>query len=394
MNGQPDAILAVGVIFFLGLASDLLGRSTVIPRVTFLILIGVVTGPSALDIIPDALIVRFADVTTIALGMVGFLLGQKFTPGALAQTGRRVLLIAAGKVLVAFGLVAAALVLGGVPFSAALILAAIAAATAPAAVYEVVHEMGIDTDFSRTLLAVVALDDVLALLLFSIVLAVAGSASGALLQGGIEVFGSLALGFCVGYPIAMLTGRISKGEPMMIEALGSIFLISGLAQLLGLSTILGAMAMGSAVSLFATHHTRPFHAIENVQWPFMVLFFLLAGASLELETWALLKTVGLYYVAARLIGFYVGARIGAVLARAPRTVVRWMGPALIPQAGVAVGMALIASQRFEAHATLLLQLILATTVIFEIIGPVVTRYALRRALEETSTDSASSDLTR
>lgn len=393
MNSHPELILSIGFIFFLGLASDILASKTSIPRVTLLIILGIFIGPSGIDLLPHVFIKEwFNTITTIALGMIGFLLGQQFTLPALKKSGISIFSIALGKVLTSFTLMIAIFTLIDIPFPVVLILASIATATAPAAVYEVVHEMKITSKFATTLLAVVALDDILAMLLFSLVLAVitASEQSGfymMLSSGLIEVIGSLLLGYVFGIPIAKLTGRIREGEPSMVEALGSVFLISGLAQWLGLSPILSAMAMGSSVSSFALHHTRAFHAIKNIQWLFMIIFFMLAGASLEVDALANVGVIGIIYIVTRIIGLYIGSRLGARLSGSSKNIEKWIGLALTPQAGVAIGMALIASQRYEEYTHLVLPIILGTTVVFELFGPLATRFALKKSLNPLSQSS-------
>jgi len=385
MNTHPELILSIGIVFFLGLAADILANKISVPRVTLLIILGIFIGPSGLNFLPQVFIDEwFHTITIIALGMIGFLIGQQFTWSKLKKSGIAVFSIALGKVLMSFVFISVVLVLVNLPLPAAVILASIASATAPTAIYEVVHEMKIRNKFVTTLLAVVAFDDILALFLFSIVLAVLSASEQigwymTVSSGMIEIFGSLILGYIIGYPIAKITGRIKPGEPSMVEALGSVFFISGLSQWLGFSPILGAMAMGSAVTTFAKHHKNPFHAIENIQWIFMIIFFILAGATLELDALVGVGFVGLAYIISRLVGFYLGARLGAKISGSDINIEKWMGLALIPQAGVAIGMALIASQHYAEYNHLILPIVLGTTVIFEIFGPVVTRFALRKS---------------
>ncbi len=393
MNTHPELILSIGIIFFLGLAADILANKISVPRVTLLIILGIFIGPSGLNLLPQVFIDEwFHTITIIALGMIGFLIGQQFTWSKLKKSGIVVFSIALGKVLMSFVFISVMLVLVGLPLPAAVILASIASATAPAAVYEVVHEMNIKNKFVTTLLSVVAFDDILALFLFSLVLAVLSASEQVgwyiiISSGMIEIFGSLLLGYIIGYPIAKITGRIKPGEPSMVEALGSVFIISGTSQWLGLSPILAAMAMGSAVTTFAKHHKNPFHAIKNIQWLFMIIFFILAGAALELDALVSVGLVGFAYIMSRLVGFYIGARLGAKLSGSDINIEKWMGLALIPQAGVAIGMALIASQHYAEYTHLILPIVLGTTVIFEIFGPMVTRYALRKSdvMKKTST---------
>ena len=160
-----------------------------------------------------------------------------------------------------------------------------------------------------------------------------------------------------------------------------MFLCGGLALYLGVSFLLAAMVMGAAVANLATHHDRPFHAIEGIEWPFIILFFVLAGASLELETLLQLGTIGSAYVILRIIGRLLGGWLGGTLARAPSSLRRGMGGALMPQAGVAVGMALVAVERFPEFGPVILPVVFASTILFEIFGPVMTRRALTAAGE-------------
>ena len=178
-----------------------------------------------------------------------------------------------------------------------------------------------------------------------------------------------------------MTGRIEPGEPTLAEALGVVFLCGGIAIWLEVSFLLAAMTLGAVVANLAKHHTRPFHAIEGVDEPFLILFFVLAGASLELDSLTVLGVVGAAYVALRTFARVVGAEIGGALGRFPKSQRRWMGAALMPQAGVALGMALLAAQRFPELADQIMPIVIASTVIFELFGPVATRTALRRVGE-------------
>jgi Kef-type K+ transport system membrane component KefB len=384
MDFSLNSLLIIGIIFFIGLASDILGRKTPIPRVTFLIIIGILIGPSGINFLPEAFISNwFTSITTVALGMVGFLLGQQFTLEFIKKIGKSVFYIASFKVLISFLLLSILLYLCGVSFEVSLILAAIASATAPAAIYEVVHELKINNKFTKTLLAIVAFDDILALFLFSLVLSFLTFSSSSNLYevfslGVFEIIGSIVIGYIAGYPVAKITGRLSHGEPIMIEALGSVFIICGIALMFELSPILCAMAMGSAVATFATHHKTPFHAIKHIEWPFMVIFFLLAGASLNIESLLGVSFIGLVYIFGRVIGFYIGSRLGATISKSDESIKKLMGFALIPQAGVAIGMALMASQKIENTSDIILPIILGTTVFFEIVGPFVARYIIKK----------------
>jgi Kef-type K+ transport system membrane component KefB len=316
--------------------------------------------------------------------MIGFLLGENLTRWRLRELGRSVLAMSLGEVMVTALLVFAVLALFGVPLEVALLLAGIAPATAPAATLDVVHADEAKGRFTRTLLGIVAIDDAWGLLVFSLLLATAqaltgqGGALESILQGVREIGGAILLGVSLGLPMAYLTGRIRPGEPTQAEALGLVLLAAGLAEWLQVSYILSAMIMGATVANLATHHQRPFRAIEGIEWPFLILFFLLAGAALNVEalTQAGLLVAG--YIALRVAGRLLGTRLGGWLSGADPTVRDWMGFALLPQAGVAIGMALLASQRFPELQDIILPVVLGSTVFFELVGPVATRWTLTR----------------
>jgi len=142
------------------------------------------------------------------------------------------------------------------------------------------------------------------------------------------------------------------------------------------------MAMGAVIANFAGHHTRPFHAIEGIEWPFMVIFFFLAGASLEILALQEVGIIGSAYILARSLGKYLGGRLGSIFSGASERTQRWVGAALLPQAGVAIGMGLVASNQYPEYRQALLPIVISGTVFFEIFGPIFTRMAIRKSGED------------
>jgi len=221
------------------------------------------------------------------------------------------------------------------------------------------------------------------LILFSVVIVFVhhlyGNGEAEMLSGLVyEIFGSIFLGALVGVPAAFLTGRLAEGEPLQIEALALVFLTAGLSIWLGFSYLISGMVVGMFIVNRARHHTRAFHEIKHIQWPFMVLFFILAGASLDLSILASVGLIGLAYVVLRSVSRILGGWIGAILGAAPVAERKWFGVALLPQAGVAVGMALVASKNFPEWSETIMALTIGTTVIFEILGPAGTLLAINR----------------
>lgn len=385
MESSAQLLLTLAGILLLGLVTSTIGRRTALPRVTMLLLFGMLIGEQGLDLMPGEFVTWFDDVANVALVMVGFLLGGQLTRQTLHSSMRQVIWISAAAALVVVAFVFIGLVLVGMPVPLAVIVSCIASATAPAAVLDVVSEAGINNRFTALLLAIVAIDDVWALALFSLGMAVVtsmnggGSESSFMLVAGWEIGGALLLGMVIGFPAAFLTGRVKPGQPILSEALGLVLLCGGLALSLDVSYLIAAMTMGVVVANFARHHEHPFHAIENVEQPLMVIFFILAGASFELAALRDLGLLGAVYVACRGMGKVIGAYVGGRISDADADVKRWMGLALMPQAGVPIGMALVASNLFPQYRAILLSLVISTTVVFELLGPVMTRQAVNHS---------------
>jgi len=384
-----DAIfLTLGGLFALGLAADLLGRRTKIPRVTLVILLGVIVGPHGLDFLSTAFQELYAFLSTTALTMVAFLLGGVLSMPKLADHGREILSISLTIIMATIVFVAGGFWALGISVPIALMLAGIATATDPAATQDVIRQNGKTGRFSEILLGVVAIDDAWGLIAFSLLLifakGIGADTTSVLLMHGLwEIGGALLIGLVVGGPAAYLTGRISGGEPALIEALVIVFLCAGLSIWFEVSYLLAGMTAGAVVVNLAKHHERPFHEIEMVEWPFMFLFFILAGASLDLENLSNLGFIGGAYIILRILGRILGGWIGGRMAGMRPVERRWIGSALMPQAGVAVGMALVASQQFPDWGNTLLSVTIATTIVFEILGPILTMLALQRVEDKT-----------
>ena len=269
-------------------------------------------------------------------------------------------------------------------------LAAISVATAPAAVRAVVKEKyGNQKNYSLTaevLLGIVALDDAYGIISFALAVAMIGwvtASNGAqvMMTAAWELGGALAVGALIGIPAAKLTGRLRPGEPTQVEAFAVVLLLVGVTLWLNVSSLLAAMFAGFLVANLSRHHTRSLRKIENIEWPFMVFFFVLSGASIDLSYADEAAGVLSAFIVLRLVGRLIGGWIGVLLIGKNNTgqITKSIGFALTPQAGVAMGMALLISERYPESGTLIVAVVVASTVFFELIGPILVKRVLDRS---------------
>ncbi len=375
--------ITLGALFLLVLFADQFGRRTRLPRVTLLLFCGVAVGSSGLDILPPEASYWYEFLTIAALTMVAFLLGSSLSLKSLRKHGATIMAISLSVVIVTIVVVGAGLWALGVELGLALLLGAIATATDPAATQDVIQQARAKGGFVKTLTGIVAIDDAWGVLAFSQILILVGLLNGGESNGGLldavwEITGALVLGLALGWPGAYLTGRLAKGGPQQTEALGLVFLCAGLALWLNVSFLIAGMTAGAVIVNVARHHSRAFHEIKHVQWPLMILFFILAGASLDVGVLSSVGLMGLGYIILRIFARIIGGWFGAHLVRAPSEQRFWFGIALLPQAGVAMGFALIAAESFPIYAEAILTVTIGTTVVFELLGPSGTLLALRK----------------
>ena len=384
MQSVDYPFIVIGSLLLVSLAIDYIGRITSLPRVSLLIFTGFLIGDHALALIPANMAAWFGTTVDMALLLVGFLLGGKCSLKELKINGRVVLSISLMVVIISVIILTLGFWYAGFGIVLALLLAAISTATDPAATLDVIHETKSNGRFTNTLQQIVAVDDIWGLVTFSIVLALAGFLNGssspeAAIYGGIyELSGAIALGFILGVPMALLTGRLKPGEPTLIEALGIVFLCGGLANYFDVPFLLTAMVLGATVANLAKHHDQAFHEIEDIEWPFMVMFFILIGSSLPTISWVEIVPLTAFYIILRVGSRIAGGWLGAKVSGSDPLTANWVGVALLPQAGVANGMALIAANQFPTIGLILLPVVVLSTVFFELVGPIFTRMSLGR----------------
>ena len=394
-------LLQMGILILTGLLFSKLAKLVKLPNVTGYLVGGLLVGPSVLGalgipLITDEFLTEMNSVSEVALGFIAFTIGTQFQFEYFKRVGSGPIVIAIFEALIAVVCVFLGMVFilrCDVAFS--LVLSAIAAATAPAATLMVIKQYKADGEVTKNLMSVVALDDAVALVIFGIMVAVANAISGntdnlawTILSPFVEVFASLAIGFVVGLLMSLLlkwfTGRSNR-----ISVICAVILIvvslSAVITFLNLSTLLACMMMG-AVFTNTTKRSNVNTIMElcdRFTPPLLILFFTISGASLKLNILLTVGLVGLIYIVMRVVGKVAGAYLGATITKSPSTVKKWLGLALIPQAGVAIGLTIVAGNVVPEYANEIRAVVLCATLIYELIGPAITKFALKKAGEIT-----------
>lgn len=390
-----NTLLALSIAIAAGLAMSRLAKVVRLPNVTAFLVGGLLVGPSVLGILPADVTAGFAVITEAALGFIAYSIGAEFKISYLKRIGAKPLTITAFEGLGAVLCVDAALIacsLLGVPgfdLPMCIALGAIAAATAPAATLMVIRQYKARGPVSEMLLPVVAMDDALGLIAFAISMNIAQAlSSGAavtvmsmLVAPLIEIAGSVALGAGLGVALSYLARFFKSRGNRLALTIAFVFLALALCDMWGLSNLLCIMMIGALMTNLCPVAGSILEQTDRFTPPLFLLFFVISGAELNLSVLPTVGLVGVCYVVVRALGKWLGAFIGSRAVHAHPNVQKYLGFTLIPQAGVAIGMAQLALTRLPAYGRQIQAVVLAGTLIYELIGPVITKIALTRAGE-------------
>jgi Kef-type K+ transport system membrane component KefB len=370
-----------------GLLCGRLVKLIKLPNVTGYLLAGLILGPYVTKVIPLEAVNDFSVISDMALSFIAFTIGCGFKRTYLKKVGMTPVVIAIFEALLAVFAVQGVLLAVGTEPQLAVLLGAIAAATAPAATFMVIKQYGAKGTVTDTLVSVVALDDAVALIAFSVCAAIASVIGGGKFEAStvympvIEIVGALLLGALFGLIFKLPLKFFKKASNRQIITVGLVFACSGIAQLLGWSSLLACMACGTMLCNVSSESDNVLSVADSVTPALFLLFFATSGAALNITIIPEIGLIGIIYVLLRIVGKVGGAWIGAVIMKAPKTVRRFVGPALIPQAGVAIGLTLVAQTAAPAYADRIRAVILCATLIYELIGPVITKLTLQGAKE-------------
>jgi len=389
---MSSPLLILGVLLVTGLLLSLVASRFNFPRIAAYAIAGLIWSEDLLGGVFDFDIAPWSySLTTVALAIIAYAIGGSVTTEQLRRLGRVITFCTVGESLGAVLAVTLAVyfyqpVIEGPVWVLAIVLGVLAATTAPAATVAVIHQYRAKGPLTTTLLGVVALDDIFGIILFSLMLVlVAGaSLSEAVLSSGVHVVGGLALGSVMGLLLAFFGNKVRKQTFFLPMVLSAILLSQGIAEILHISPLLTAISLGfSARSVYQAGGERLFEPVEYLEELVFIIFFTLAGAHFKLSVFMQGIDLIVIYVFARIIGKLLGIYIAARVSSAPETVRQYLGFGVVPQAGIAIGLALALLNRPELQdiALLVLNVILASTLIYEIVGPMATRYALVKAGE-------------
>ena len=394
ISPTATVIISIAIMLFCGFAMTRLTKLLKLPNVTAYITVGILIGPFCLDLIPDSVIEGTDFLSDIALAFIAFSVGEFFRLNTLKKNGAKTIVITIFEAISASALVfALTFFILRLDIVLCVVLSALAAATAPTSTAMTIRQTKAKGNFVDTLLQVIALDDVLSLIAFSIALSIAGAflADGATVSASTVItpivinIGIMVLGGFFGFFLKLLMPKKRSVDNRLIILISTLFLFCGLCALLDISPLLGCLAMGM-VYINISDDDKLYKQINYFSPPVMLLFFVRSGLNLKLDSLFTptgntgsipIIVIALLYFAIRMVGKYGGAFLGASVIKADKNVRNYVGLALIPQAGVAIGLAAMADRTLGGTIGENIQtIILASSILYELIGPACAKLSL------------------
>lgn len=385
-----DLLFKLGIVMLVGLIGGRIANRLKLPNVSGYIVAGLLIGPSFLNLIKSGEASQFDIINEVALAAIAFSIGSEFLLKDLKKTGADVLLITVAEVLGAFIVVfGTTFFIFKQPFEFCLVIASMSAATAPAGILMVIRELKANGPLVRTILPVVAIDDALGIMAFGISLSIAKLTSGGASYSIfkiigtpiLEIAGSLFLGFILGIILSYIAPKSKNREEQLSITIGFIIVATGAANMMNLSALLTCMMMGAVLVNLMRSSNRVFNLINEFSPPIYLLFFTIAGASLDLSILATVGALGVGYITARAAGKIIGATIGAKMVKAPKKVVNNLGISLLTQGGISIGLSIIVAKELPQFSDSIITVILFSVLVFEIMGPILAKIGITKAGE-------------
>lgn len=381
-------ILYIAAAMAAGLLFNRLAKLISLPNVTGYLVAGLLIGPSVLNLIPKEGTEALGVLVTLALGFIAYSIGGEFNISNIKAIGVNSIIITLFQALMAVGLVDITLWALGFELPLALTLGAIAAATAPAATLMVVRQYKASGPVTRTLLPVVAMDDAIGLVVFAVSLALAQGMSGGemsfytmVIEPLKEIALSLLVGGAIGFAASLTLRFFHSKDNFLCVSIAAVLLGTALADVWDLSSLLLCMSIGAVVCNLRRDADAIMEGSERWTPPLFMLFFVISGAELDLAAIPTVGLLGVAYLVARSVGKYAGTYIGASVVHSDANIKKYLGLALLPQAGVAIGMSQICAAELPAYSERITTVVLCATLVYELVGPVITKLALLKAGE-------------
>jgi len=397
MPTELDILFFISIAVIFGFVGGRIVHLVRLPGVVGYLVAGLILGPSFLDVFNAPLLDRMGIFTSFALSLVAFKIGGDMNLSTLKEIGKGIGVITITESLGAFLLVAAGVYLLTGKLYLAMVFGAMAPASAPAGTVAVLQECKAKGHLTNALYAVVGLDDGLAIMIFAVAIALGklfltgGTISaGTIVQGPVlDIVGSIILGSVVGVITGYFAQRVSGSENILAISLSGILICASIANYLHFSLILANLSLGMIfVNLFSVSNRNANKALTSISLPIYIIFFFLAGAGLRIRLLPNMGILGLIYVVCRIAGLMGGAYFGARISKASPIIRRYLGLGILSQAGVAIGLAVLAAEEFDRlgpigqHVgVIVVNIIAASTIFFEIIGPVGAKIAIAKAGE-------------
>lgn len=385
-----NVLLKIAIVLVVGIIGGRVARLVKLPNVSGYLVFGLLLGPSFFNFISPADVQFFNIINELALAAIAFSIGNEFVLKEMKKIGKSIFIITLMEVIGAVLLVFCILFfVFRQPFAFSIVIASMSAATAPAATLLVMKQYNAKGPLTRTILPVVALDDVFGIVVFGIALSVAKivtykqqlSVVSMMFGPLIEIAGSVGIGFVLGLLLSWLSQKASGRDELQAIALAAIGVATGISLLLNMSPLLTCIVMGTVLVNIQQNSIRVFDSVNSFAAPIYILFFTLAGASLDLS---ILKTVGLMgiaYVLARGLGKIAGAWAGAAMVKAEPAVRKYLGLGLLPQGGISIGLMVLVRQQLPDYAVAINTIIMFSVLIYETSGPIFAKIALKKAGE-------------
>ncbi len=383
-----NELSSLGLILLLALAAGHIVRVLHIPEVTGYILAGMALGPSVLGWVSHENIQALEALSEVALGLILFSIGGVFEYTMIRRIGRKIVRLTMVESMLAAGMVLVSMLVLGLQWQVALLLASVSIATAPASTLMVMRECNARGPLSDSLLGIIAVNNIVCLIAYLLCAAIVDligswgqqSLGQTIFQAGFpllwQLAGSVALGFLTGLMLAGWARQVTETGEMLILLAGSILLCVGVARIADLSPLIASLAVGATMVNLSRRSQRLFKTLEGTDPPFYAIFFVLAGAELDAQRLVSIGVVGLVYLFARGGGKFFGAWIGSRRSGLDPQVQHLLGFGLLTQAGLAVGLVITIGKQFPEYYSVISTIVLSAVVLYEMVGPIATKFAI------------------